>query len=631
MIKGYNSFIQEMLFESMINESIVYYSPNFRKILSKASDKGNEVAKELLDYQGQNSKQDVTFIDIDNQEGYLSFITMRNAIKLIEPVYPHLFTISEPLNVKYDQSIGDALWAADQGQRKPTDIYKKSRNQIKVGKIVNKLLPGKFNDKQIEEFVNLFKATIENTMEKFVVVEGDDIAKWYSQENYKERKGTLGSSCMRSMSSTVFNIYTKNPEVCKLLILMEDDKILGRALVWKLNTVRGSSLGTASAPEYFLDRQYTTNDSDVNKFRDYATKQGWGYKTNNNHHSFSGVTFNGTNYALSMTVQLKENSRNNYDYSRYPYLDTFRRYDPHNGILYNDDDRDGNEGHYILESTSGGYEEIESGVWSEWHQETIPEDEAVWSDNMDTYLRRDDAVEVSTGSRRNRGWWPSDHDDITYEQWLDEYIHIDDTTYSEYHDRYIYQDNVISAVEYIRPSGTINSDTYYIHVDDTGDNSTKPAIDISDIDNMTWYKMLSDSDKHFGDSDWSSHSAIMKDCLEKDSEENWIPKSFSMTVYKSIDEEDEYYSEIDAYALGVKLDTEDEAIIDKFRYEEEMKEKLPIIKKNLLNMANELRVKISGKQTRLQFEDDEDYINKLKSKLGVLSKRIDDIEGEYYL
>lgn len=628
MIKEYNSFIQEMLFESMINESIVYYSPRFKKILSKVSDKGNEVAKELLDYQGQNSKQDVTFIDIDNQEGYLSFITMRNAIKLIEPVYPHVVTGNSPLQDVYNDDMGDALWKVDQSGSGGTGIYKRSRNQIKVGKIVNKLLPGKFNDKQIEEFVNLFKATIENTMEKFVVVEGDDIAKWYNQENYKERKGTLGSSCMRSMSSTIFNIYTKNPEVCRLLILMEEDKILGRALVWKLNTVRGASLGTASAPEYFLDRQYTINYSDVNKFRDYAEKQGWGYKTNNNSYSFKDVTFNNTDYKLNMTVQLKENSKGSYDYNKYPYLDTFRRYDPYNGILYNDNDRDGNEGHYILESTSGGYEEIESGVWSEWHGEDIPEDEAVWSDNMDTYLRRSDAVEVSIGSRRNRGWWPIQHDNIVLDEWLDEYIHIDDAVYSDHLDRYIYQDSAISAVKYIRSNGSINAYTYYIHQSDTDGGD---AVDISDIDHMTWYKKMSDRYKHFGDPNWDSHNAIMKECLIKDSEGNWIPKNFSIKIYRGVNDEEEYYLPIDAQALDIKLDMGDKSVIDRFRYEESMRERLHLVKKNLLNMANDLRAKIDGIQTRLKFEDDEDYITNLKRKLNVIFQRLDEIEGEYYL
>lgn len=631
MIKEYNSFFQEMLFESMINESIVYYSPNFMNILKKISNKGNEIAKELINYQGQNSKQDVTFIDIDKQEGYLSFITMRNAVKLIEPIYPSVVNGDGSFNVEYNQPIADALWRAEwgEGHNKPTGIYSKSRNQIKVGKIVNKLLPGKFNDKQIEEFVNLFKSTIENSVEKFVIVEGDDIAKWYNQENYKEKKGTLGSSCMRSMSSRTFNIYINNPEVCRLVILTEDEKILGRALVWKLSTVSGSTLGTSSAPEYFLDRQYTINDSDVIKFRDYAVSQGWGYKTNNNHHSFSGVTFNGTNHRLNMTVQLKESEDGGYDYKRYPYLDTFRRYDPQNGVLYNDDERDGNEGHYILESTGGGYEEIESGVWSEWEGQNIPEDEAVWSDNMDTYLRRDRAVEVDRGSRRNRGWWPSDHDDIVYDEWLDEYLHVDDCTWSDYHDKNIFMDNVISAVKNISPRGSINSDTYYIHVEDTGDSDSKPAIDISDIEDMIWYKMLSDQDKHFGDSDWESHNAIMKNLLVKNCDDKWIPKIFSMNVYLSV-EDDEYYSIIDAYALGIKISNE-YVVMDKFEYEDEIKERLPIIKNNLLDIANDLRIKISGKQTRLQFEDDEEYINKLKNALTKVSARLEEIDGEYYI
>jgi hypothetical protein len=63
-----------------------------------------------------------------------------------------------------------------------------------------------------------------------------------------------------------------------------------------------------------------------------------------------------------MTIQLGK-SGGDYDYGRYPYVDTFRRYDPTSGILYNDDDEDSkNEGQYILADTGGGYTEIEGGV-----------------------------------------------------------------------------------------------------------------------------------------------------------------------------------------------------------------------------------------------------------------------------
>ena len=627
MIKEYPIFFQEILFEKIINESIVYYSPNFLNILQKISDKGNKIAKELINYQGQDSKQDITFIDIDKKDGYLSFITMKNAVKLIEPIYPHIVNGDNSFNVKYNKLIADGLWEAEKSDR-PTGVYSKSRNQIKVGKIVNKLLPGKFNDEQIEEFVNIFKSVVDNA-QKFVIVEGDDIAEWYKQEKYKEMKGTLGKSCMRSMSSSTFDIYTKNPEVCKLVLLLEDDMLLGRALLWKLNTVSGNEIKTSSGPKYFLDRQYTINDSDVIKFRDYAVKQGWGYKTNNNHHSFDGVTFNGNNYKLDMTVQLKKCENGGYDYKIYPYLDTFRRYDPINGVLYNDDERDGNEGHYILESTSGGYEEIKSGVWSEWEGEYIPEDEVVWSDNVDSYLRIDSAVEVDRGSRINRGWWPSDHENIVYDSWLGEHLHINDCVWSDHHNTYIYVDDAISAVKNISHRGHVNSEPYYIHVEDVGNSDNDPAIYISYVEDMIWYKILSNPDKYFGDSDWEIHNAIMRYLLIKNYDGKWIPKEFSMNVYKSIDK-DEYYSIIDAYALGIKINTENYIVIDKFEYEDEIKEKLPIIKNNLLNISKDLKVKIY-KQTRLEFEDDEEYIKKIKTNLNDALDRLEEINCEYYI
>jgi hypothetical protein len=78
----------------------------------------------------------------------------------------------------------------------------------------------------------------------FEIVEGDEIAKWYRYENYAENKGTLGNSCMRDKRDSFFEIYTKNPEVCRMLILKEDDKILGRALIWKLNSFKSYAGGT---------------------------------------------------------------------------------------------------------------------------------------------------------------------------------------------------------------------------------------------------------------------------------------------------------------------------------------------------------------------------------------------------
>ena len=113
----------------------------------------------------------------------------------------------------------------------------KSRNEVGIGRFVNKLAPGKYNSKQIEEFINQFKSQLEKAGEVFDLVEGEDISKYYWYENYKEMSGTLGNSCM-AKKRDLFEIYTQNQDVCKMLVLLEDDMVIGRALVWKLASVR---------------------------------------------------------------------------------------------------------------------------------------------------------------------------------------------------------------------------------------------------------------------------------------------------------------------------------------------------------------------------------------------------------
>ncbi len=162
---------------------------------------------------------------------------------------------------------------------KTNDVFPKSRDQeIKVGRFVNKILGvvgEKFSSKQIEEFVNEFKSKVilsKDSFRNFEVVEGDRIAFYYDGDNYdKSKASTLHSSCMRYKEcQNYFDIYTKNPEVCKLLILKSDEdqsKIVARALVW--TTISGN---------IFMDRIYFSKESDPNLFIEYAEKMGWFYK-----------------------------------------------------------------------------------------------------------------------------------------------------------------------------------------------------------------------------------------------------------------------------------------------------------------------------------------------------------------
>jgi hypothetical protein len=402
----------------------------------------------------------------------------------------------------------------------------------------------------------------------------------------------------------LFSIYVNNPEVCKMLVLLEDEKLIGRALVWKLNTIK--CYGVDPEPDvWFMDRQYTIKDSYVEKFRNYAKEKGWYYKTNNNHHSLTNVTIKGEEKNCDMTIQVKPGK-----YKGYPYMDTFKRYNPEDGLLYNDDESSEDyEGQYILNDTGGGYEEIEGGVWSEWHDRRIPEDEAVWSEWADSYLRRDYAIQIHTGSRRWRNeWFPEDCDDIVYDEWIDEAIHVDDAVYSDPYGYYLYDENAVRTIEEIFSDGDVTADDNWRHKDDND------IIRISVFDDMLWYEKLSDQ---FRDWTYNDHTHIVRDNLTKNWKDQWIPKILETEVYKVLeaDESDEvptdlggveWLTKTDALILGWKLDTSEERVIDKIQYNKDIENLLPLLLRKLKPKLRFWTDKVEGKgQQRLQFEEPE--------------------------
>ena len=299
----------------------------------------------------------------------------------------------------------------------------------------------------------------------------------------------------------IFNIYVNNPDVCRLLVLLnEDNKLIGRALVWKLEKM---NIVKDEDPGFFMDRQYTIKDSDVEKFRDYAKKEGWSYKSYNNHHSFGTVNYKGEDRNVEMTVQVGRIG-GDYDYQRYPYMDTFRRYDPRIGKLYNDEDQESEqEGCYILEDTGGGYSEVEGGVWSEWHDRMIPEDEAVYSEPYGDHILRDYAVRVSVGSSRRRGWYHQDDDDVVYDEYSDEYVHVDDAVYSDIYGEWLWDERAVRTITEIYSDGDVeNSEGNWCYVNDSD------IVRLREMRNMLWYEKLSD---RF--SDWDDYEYIYKNII----------------------------------------------------------------------------------------------------------------------
>lgn len=304
MLFNYNDYINETLLTNILNES-VDASLEFIKKLDSIKDE-SKVAKELheifINQIETDSDLNQNYIDTTDKEDYITFISDRNADKL-----------------------------------KDEEIYSSSsRGEMRVGRFARTLLNlpeikreinYNFTDKDFEDFVNLYKSIHIKKDEKFEIVRGKKIKKYYSEDSYKFDRGQLGASCMRYDScQDYFGIYTKNKKVCNLLIYKDkEDKILGRALVWKLSK-------SPSNAKYFMDRIYTSNDSDIPKFIRYAEEQGWMYKYEQCSDSISAYLFKykGGVYIGEIRVNLEK-----CNFSEYPFLDTLSVLDKSNKILSN--------------------------------------------------------------------------------------------------------------------------------------------------------------------------------------------------------------------------------------------------------------------------------------------------------
>lgn len=407
-VSKYSQFITESKLEELILESKVIFSRRFINILNRM--RNNKIAADLLNIYSKDYTVQHNYIDITDNKEELVFTADRKVQELLQDK-PQVYKVGTRRQLTHNQlndSIFDKLgydryqdyWTPDEGQRglikaevvspssgkvfvlfeelEPVEdtryavlnkdclsladtddsiVWSTARNPIRVGRIVRPLLRSAgitVIDKEVEEFTNMWKATFDfasDILKQFQVVTGEKISYWYDSQRYQSGGGTLNNSCMSEVDDGYFDIYTSNPQV-SMVILYDDngqikgdnyssDKIKGRAILWqaKLNGVEAQ----------FMDRIYTSNDSDVELFKQYAQKRGWYYKDSQSmtprEKITNGILVNRPEIIVKLTYTL---------FNYYPYCDTMCFCYPGSMELRNtEDDSDGSM--RVLRSTDGDY------------------------------------------------------------------------------------------------------------------------------------------------------------------------------------------------------------------------------------------------------------------------------------
>jgi hypothetical protein len=366
----------------------------------------------------------------------------------------------------------------------------------------------------------------------FDLVKGDDIKKWYLDDNYETTKGDLGGSCMRhDRCQNYFDIYTKNPEVVSMLICLgAKGTLIGRALIW--------NLADSNDPSQLMDRIYFRDERVKEKFISYAEDNDMAYKTGR---GLTNIVWHGERFKKSPKVKLDE-----WEFDEYPYMDTFAKLDTEDGTLYNSEDRA--DGFYILTSTDGGYHEREI-VWSTYEDQEIDEEEAEWSEPLGDWISRENGVYISTDHDGTTGFYPKDHHDVVLIPG-EGYFHIDDTVYSECMDQPILYSDAIAIV-----GGIYDMEAKeFGHEHDYTDRSKKLVM-WQEMLCADWLKRLIDLDI------WDEKPFIIDDVRKVG--EKYILRDYELTVYNT---EKGQLSEEHCVALNIETEGLKEILTDEPRY-----------------------------------------------------------------
>jgi hypothetical protein len=410
-ILKYGDYISEKAVYEILLESKVIYSKKLINLLNKM--RANKIATELLNlYSKDVDGIAQNYIDITDQKDAVSFTPDRKVQELTKDK-PETWVITESgkylttsdrnnkifealgydkvkyncwspntgeiglilaetvsatsgkIYVMFKEYEGERIGVINKAAMEPKEaedqrIWSTSRNNIKIGRFVRALLSSAkitVTDPELEQFTNLYKASYDfakDALKQFDIVKGGKIAYWYDnndEDRYVDGGGSLNSSCMAEVSSDYFDIYTENPQVSLVILYGDsgaikdgkytDDRIKGRAILWDA-WLDGISIK-------FMDRIYTTQDADVELFKQFAEKNGWWFKKRQSMEPNEDLTDG--NSVRKGTIEVKLDDA---DFGEYPYCDTICYIDSDTGMASNkywdDSDR-------MLRDTGGSYED----------------------------------------------------------------------------------------------------------------------------------------------------------------------------------------------------------------------------------------------------------------------------------
>lgn len=391
-IYGYKDYIVELKILEALRTFPLFLSKRLRDVLSEID---HEIAKELLNMHSDlDTRTKQTFLDVHpTKNDSVTFVQPNKAAQLLGVEITSEEELTTMLN---SPEFKEKLKSVDDD----SDVYTKFRGEIRWGRIVNSIFNGKYpndipggqNSRDVTSFVSMYKS-LYNQDERFALMEivrGDDIAYWYNHDRYAvQDMGTLGSSCMQSVSSSYFDIYVDNPDKVGLLVMYEDDsksKIRARAIVWTLSTPEDAT---------FMDRVYTIDSSDEQVYLDYAKEKGWYHKRRQG--MGSGIPIVSPNNGQASNIQLIAQLEP-VDHRRYPYLDTMTFYNPDSGLISNQ--TRGINAKYELTETDGSYYTVDSYepepeyVYSNYHGQDIDKREAKYCKFGDDWVYSEEAIRV---------------------------------------------------------------------------------------------------------------------------------------------------------------------------------------------------------------------------------------------